>query len=202
MSFSSIKMPREGDHLTWEVSLRRDRPTTGAGTLSGRDEWSIECEVVNESGLLVLASLRLAPTGTLPPSGLTSAVLDEVRVGELLREAYGAVQRAEREVGGWEVAGGGTMHVPAAEARRRTGRAGRSDLWYAKLARDYLDLIAAGSKRPRADLAERSGIKPELVRDQLGEARRRGLLEGGARGRAGGTLSDAAKRLIQEEAAQ
>jgi hypothetical protein len=72
----------------------------------------------------------------------------------------------------------------------------------ARLAADYLDLVAAGSTRPVLDLAEQRGWSPGRTRTRLGRARAAGVLMGAGRGRAGGTLSEEARALLDDPPAR
>ena len=202
-SLRGIESSDEDATLTWEVPLNRGEPMIGVGAVPGHDQWRMRCVVEPSDGLLVLTSVEVSPAGAPGRSGLTTACLKSVRVGQILRHAHAAAQQAQRDLDGWDWGASRPVQVPAAEVQRRTGRAGRGDLYYAELARDYLARIAAGSKRPREDIAEaRGGVKGDLIRDQLHIARSRGLLEGGAQGRAGGRLSDRAQHLLTEAEAE
>ncbi len=88
---------------------------------------------------------------------------------------------------------------PAAR-RPRAPRDERDALDLARLAADYLDIVAAGSRRPVVDLAERRAWSVEQARRALGRARACGLLVGAGRGRPGGALSDEAVRLLSGSA--
>lgn len=90
---------------------------------------------------------------------------------------------------------------PPAPAPARPTRARDGALDLARLAADYLEVVAAGSRRPVVDLAERRSWDPERTRRALGRARSRGLLVGPGRGRVGGALSDEAERLLRGPAA-
>lgn len=89
---------------------------------------------------------------------------------------------------------------PAASRRPRAPRDEGDARDLARLAADYLDVVAAGSRRPVMDLAERRAWSVEHTRRALGRARACGLLVGAGRGRPGGALSDEAVRLLSEPA--
>jgi hypothetical protein len=91
--------------------------------------------------------------------------------------------------------------APAAPAPRRASGAREDALDLARLAADYLEVVAAGSRRPVVDLAALRSWDTERTRRALGRARSRGLLVGAGRGRVGGVLSDEAERLLGESAA-
>ena len=79
--------------------------------------------------------------------------------------------------------------------RPRPGRSGRPDIFYARLAAEYIELLRTGST-PTKDLAEKHHYSPASMRDYLNKARSRGLLTRPQRGRAGGELTDKARRLL------
>ncbi len=65
----------------------------------------------------------------------------------------------------------------------------------------YVAAIDAGNRTPVASVAEQLGLKQPQVRDRLYKARQLGLLEPreAGRGRARGSLTDAAIKLLREE---
>lgn len=81
------------------------------------------------------------------------------------------------------------------EDRPRPGAAGRADEHYAALAAMYVDLLATSS-RPTQDLADLLGEKVSAIRNYIYKARERGLLTTAGRGKAGGELTDKARRLL------
>jgi hypothetical protein len=86
---------------------------------------------------------------------------------------------------------------------RRRRRSGRDDVFYARLATDYLVAFSTGSPHPRRDVAEARGETPERIRDLLHEARRRGLLSKGKPGqRRPGVLSPRATALLDAQRRQ
>lgn len=84
------------------------------------------------------------------------------------------------------------------ELRRRPGRAGRGELFYARLAVAYEEVVSAGTARARVELAQRLKVTPERVRDLLHEARRQKLLTPGHHGVAEGKATDRAQAIIAE----
>jgi hypothetical protein len=81
------------------------------------------------------------------------------------------------------------------ENNRRPGRKGRPDVFYAELAKKYVELLE-GTSTPTKDLAERLGYSPSSVRDFLHQARRRELLSPAVKGMAGGELTNKAMWLL------
>jgi 8-oxo-dGTP diphosphatase len=74
------------------------------------------------------------------------------------------------------------------------GRA-RSPFWYAVVARDYAELVAAGERRPVQVMAARSGRSPDAIRTWLRRAREAGFLTH-QQGKASGQLTDKARALL------
>jgi hypothetical protein len=81
---------------------------------------------------------------------------------------------------------------------QRPGRRGRPDVEYARLAALYVALHEEGNPAPVEALAESLHLSPAQVRNLLYEARRRNLRTKSAPGRAGGTLTDPALRLLED----
>jgi hypothetical protein len=82
---------------------------------------------------------------------------------------------------------------------RERRNAGRDDGFYARLALEYVQAIAAGSISPVKDVAAKRGEKASRIRDQLHEARVRGLLSEGEAGKRGGVLSPRARQVLAEK---
>ena len=98
----------------------------------------------------------------------------------------------------------------APQPRRRRGRRGRPDLFYARLARAYVARVRAESEKPVRDLAadaalaRRLGLSPRdltpaLVQDALNTARERNLLTKPPKpGYAGGELTPRALAVLKQ----
>ena len=86
----------------------------------------------------------------------------------------------------------------ASEAFRRARYDRTDDRFLAELAARYVAL-SIEKRAVKADLAKEFGRALYTIRDLLTIARNRGLLEGGSKGRAGGKLTDKAKRLLAGE---
>lgn len=121
------------------------------------------------------------------PRPLTARMLRRVPVGEL------------QEVARASLASSATIHSRSEWGRAfletpRPGRRGRSDRDYAEVAALY---VMRGHDVPA--LAKELGYSPSQVRNMLYTARRRKLLTAAPRGRAGGSLTDKAKELLDGE---
>ena len=79
----------------------------------------------------------------------------------------------------------------------RPGAAGRNERDYAALARLYVGLL--GEKKPTEALARQVGVSPKTASNLLYKAREKGMLTPTVRGKAGGELTDKAKRLLAGE---
>lgn len=190
---------------------------------AGLDGWVIAGRFLRHADRLVLAELRVFPGGSKPPVerprgkapverrpigewsespealeglgevAITARLLRQVRVGDLYEVAQRQLEIMSRHT-----------RSPAAKAladvapSSRPGRAGRPDSYYAAWAARYAERLAAGSRSPVGDLAAEHGLSRAQVRDLVHEARVRGLLPKGAKGRADGQLTDKARRLLAD----
>ncbi len=84
---------------------------------------------------------------------------------------------------------------------RHVGRRGRSDLWYAQIAAVYVAAIENGRRDVNVAVAEHlgGGYDAAFARGAVGRARKRGLLTEPAKGRAGGHLTDKARKVLEGE---
>lgn len=187
-----IPMAPEGDGLWWI-----------SGTyLHATDGW-------------VLAELRIFPGGSgrarrrrkagewtptkdslrhLEGAGVTAALLRQVSTTAL--DAYRSRALADL-ASDLDL---GAVDLDVSESRRRPGRSGRDDLYYARWARTYVN---AYGREPRATnklLSEETGLSVTAVRDLNSRTRRRGMLESPKGRRAGGELTTKAKDLLAGEA--
>jgi hypothetical protein len=80
-----------------------------------------------------------------------------------------------------------------AETARPTGNQ-RANRRYAEVAAMYVDLL--GEERPIVALAKKLNLGEKTVRNYLYKARDRGLLTTAGQGRAGGELTDEARRIL------
>ncbi len=78
----------------------------------------------------------------------------------------------------------------------RPGRRGRDDRAYAEIAALYVDEVLSGANGAVKRLAARLHYSPSQIRSVLYAARRRGLLTESPNGKAGGELTEKARRLI------
>ena len=140
-----------------------------------------------------LVGLTINPWSHLPwpPPLLSTSIWRSAPTARLYEQARGYLSIA-REIGL-------TLDVDLGEFKRdpRPGKRGRPDVFYAGIAKEYVDLLGE-STAPTRDLAQRLGYSSSSVaRDLLHQARARGLLTGTSKGLAGGQLTDKAKDLLK-----
>lgn len=160
------------------------------------DGWRLRAEFVEQQGQPVLRELRISPQPRRPTphGGITARRLRTVQVEPLLDRARQTARRhlgnelAEKELAA-------LLHEPLL---RRRGRRGHDDRFYAEVAMAYEGLHAS-SKRPIVDLAARLHLSPSRARDLVHEARVRGFLTAGQRGRAGGVATETARGLLADD---
>jgi len=183
--------------------------------------WTADAWVVQRSGRLVVGEVRVFPAegapvtpGTpwggrashVPRRGLERRLLRDVPVGRYapLAEAWvsqmaqqpdfaaDAVPRVDLSILNIVLPGASTI-APRPRARRNVGR---DDLFYARLAQEYVDRVAAGSASPVKDIARGRDDKPAHIRDLLHESRERGLLSEARPGKREGHLLARGRALL------
>jgi hypothetical protein len=82
-------------------------------------------------------------------------------------------------------------------AQPRPGRPGRSDADYAIVAAEYVALVESAHRSPTQAMADRYEQNAQTIGRWLHIARQRGLLTDAPKGRAGGDLTDKARRLLE-----
>jgi hypothetical protein len=144
-----------------------------------------------------IAERRIPDDAPVIGDGITARVLRKVPVGpEVIARAL-ETSPIQKAIG----AGPSTFQAAARNEPRRPGSHGRPDLYYARLAQLYVELVNAGSRSPVQNIADRLSAdgqpySRDYVRDQLVDARRRGLLTHPPRGRPGGQLTRRAVKLL------
>lgn len=138
-----------------------------------------------------LVSVAVAPAAlSAPKNGLTTDVLRAIRIGDLYARARGWLSLGPPH-GPWF----GTDPSEFNEVRH-PGRRGRDDSFYAQVAARYVHLLTSTDHAPAVGLADEMTVSVSSVRGLLHEARRRDLLTHAPPGRAGGQLTDKARRLL------
>lgn len=130
-----------------------------------------------------------------PPGAMTARAMRSIRWGEL--EDLGRAYLTDKATT-YQPATGVPLidsNLRAFASLDRPGRAGRADLEYAVLADRYVQMCRS-SRAPIRDLAESEHLSVAQVRNLIHEARKRGLLTEGRKGRAGGSLTHKGRELI------
>lgn len=173
--FTEMKVPwsEEGTYLV------------PVGRVGKEQKWSVVLEFVALEDGLYCHSVRVEPDGLkfmkstdeLPAGGVTSRVLSSIKLEEIFR----SLRIAERAL---------AASPPKSEPRPapsgpRRGRPPLDDKHYRKIALMYLNTMRKAPDRPIPWMAEKLGYEPSTVRGWVSEARKRGFLSPGQRGKAG-----------------
>ena len=162
-----------------------------------RSGWTVREEYGVENGRRVVAKLTISQTGDVVPSGGISArLLRTVRVGQF----SSALRQALKTHFGIPTADGvfesmGWFARPRRRLRPRYARA--DDLYYAELARDYVQLLFLEHRNPIATLAKQRGAPLVRVRSHIHLARANGFLSDTSRGKAAGKLTAKASEILE-----
>lgn len=179
------------------------------------DEWTVAYRLVPQEGRPVVAEVRVYPrergsdagrwshdAAAVPLGGLPSSVARSSIVTQDVLNAYPRIVRQMQKQHGAEAIERAflTRHGfsrKAKEPPKHPGRAGRPDLFYAQLAREYVELLGGPVPVNKA-LAKQRSYSETYTRSLVHEARRRGLLTLSPPGRAGGTLTEKARDLLRD----
>ncbi len=189
--------------------------------------WVAASRLVPRDGRPIVAELRVFPrqesstcqpgewaaesqgfTAPVPTGGLTARMLKTIRLGTYLDDATRIIRGMERKWGRKAVHGDMrllTRHGFIPASRQATSRSGRppshDDVFYAKLAQDYVRIIDQGNARsPVKQLARKRSFSPEHTSQLLHRARERGMLSAIPNvGVAGGRLTALARSLLAAE---
>ncbi len=188
----------------WDSKVRMDKAHPGEAwvELASPDGWFVEQHIVEQSGRIVVAELRVHhdPDKPLPTGGLTARRLRSIKVqGHLstLRDVLSS-QFEVADARGSQPKVEGFSRASLRDAR--PGRAGLSDRHYAEVANAYVHLVASGSTRPVAALADRHHVSASRMASQLHKARTKGILSSSPAGLPGGELTPMGRALLQDEA--
>jgi hypothetical protein len=151
------------------------------------EDWQVSVAFANREGKASVESIYIEPTSDPPRDALTTRLLRRIRLGELLAQAQAQVP-----------SGAGEHFQFLAQTPRRGRRRLISDLELAGLAVAYEAACTTSAAQPRLVLAKERKESPGRVRDLIHEARRRGLLSPAVPGKAGGTATAEARRLLAE----
>ena len=184
-------------------------------------EWLSASRLVVEDGQLVVSEIRIFPResgghrvpgrwsadvlgtrATVPRGGLTARTVRSVRLSEHATHTRKVLAWLQRTYGDQLFQNGrslGEMGLrPPDRVRPRPSRnTGKPDAFYATLAGEYSEMVSRGERQPIRALAEQQDVRPATLRDWIHEARVRGLLTKGTRGRASGQLTPLAHRVLK-----
>lgn len=179
--------------------------------IEGASGWYVSALFVQEGDQLVMAELKVFPGPTnsegrrnarrkpgewsgrpealhaVPDGGVSARLLRCIRLTDLQELVAASLAESADEGRASGLAGLG-----------RPGSAGRPDRYFAEWAFAYAKKLAEGSRSPIKDLAAEHGRSPGQVRDLIHDARVRGLLSRERQGRAAGSLTPKAIRLLRE----
>lgn len=189
------------------------------------DEWLVQYVIEVQDGASVITGARVTPIadksrswppkpGTAPSGGLTARTLRAIRTGpeliynktqpgldlEAVRRDF--AERSKQAGSKLRIRSNRELIPPPMPLPRRPGSSGRPEVFYVDIAARYVKAVDDGSRRPVADVAKQLGYSHQYVRDLLNGARERGLLTRPPRGRAGGQLTDEARRLLEDASAE
>jgi hypothetical protein len=210
---------------TGSVILRRGRGKASRLFISIRlgDGWQVEYRLRKQQERHVVEELRifLSPESEpLPLGGLPARVVKQVTLGaayEALRDYAKSILEGRSRDGGsgqylspdearehWDRLVAEPLEAFDEAAPRRPGRAGRPDLFYARIAESYVRFVRAGSRSPVKDLAKAlrsygDWYSDGTVSQLVFTARDRDLLSPSPVGRAGGDLTPKARGLLSKE---
>ena len=184
-------------------------------------DWLATSRLVVQEGQLVVGELRVIPRerenpvpgrwsaevvgvrAQVPPGGLSARTVRRVHLSDHLAHGQEVLAWVMEQHGGAGGGGGRLLRqfgiLPPDEDRPRpVRRAGKSDRFYARLAAAYAELVSSGGRHPIKTLAQRRRVESATIRNWIREARVRGLLTRGVRGRATGDLTPGARRILEE----
>jgi len=197
--------------------------------LPADSRWRVAYRVLLREGRVIVAEVRVFPRETnrvlgpgewlaewlgrkaadVPAGGLSTRDLRSIRLGHDVHSIKAIVdelkasapQLLDPSFGQFGELGLTAHFGSAAKPKKATGR-GRPALdamEYAVLAAAYADAVAAGSRHPIRDVAERCGLTTNKVRSRIHAARARGFLDRGRQGNAGGLLQPVALKILKKQ---
>jgi hypothetical protein len=161
--------------------------------IEGFPGWQVVAEVAATDAGLQINRLTIGPWGdVVPPGGITTRMLRQVRTGAII-----AAHRAAARL--WALPGIAAVmpDLPDLSVSERAGRRGRDDRFYARWAAEYADALTR-SANPVTELARRHHLSASQVRNLAHACRKRGMLTAAPPGRAGGELTARAIELLRE----
>ena len=184
-------------------------------------DWLATSRLVVQEGQLVVGELRVIPRerenlvpgrwsaevvgvrAQVPPGGLSARTVRRVHLSDYRAHTHEVLAWVMQQHGGRDGGAGRLLRrfgifPPDEDRPRPVRRAGKPDRFYARLAAAYTELVSSGRRHPIKTLASRRHEGSATIRNWIREARVRGLLTRGVRGRAGGELTPRARRILEE----
>lgn len=192
--------------MRWRVDLETNTASVEEDLEDeGGERWRAEARLASAGQRLVIAELRISPADPQKPllRGLEARLLRRVPIRDFLLYAQALMSGAAEPGPATQLFRGILQRVifPGFATRPRPRRrVGRDDRFFAELAAAYI-AHARRSRSPVKDLAKLRRETPARIRDQLHEARVRGLLSEGDRGRPGGMLLPYGLALLKKSRA-
>jgi hypothetical protein len=157
--------------------------------IEGYHGWQCEAVISATDAGLQVDRLTIEPWGdAVPPGGITTRMLRQIRTGALIA-SYRSAARA------WSFVLPDT--APDLSVSERVGRRGRDDRFYARWAAEYADALTR-SPNPVAEMAARHHLSASQVRNLVHACRKKDMLTAAPPGRAGGELTARAIELLRE----
>ncbi len=187
--------PSPPKRATLAIVVRMDKNTVTVD-LGPNYEWVCQMqwpEGQTQGGPAVLV-IQPSDPDNYPAGGISSTLLREVDFKaalETLRRQHASSKRWERARATADEKVTRRL-LDHAEIRKLT------DTYLALLARTYVSAVSQGQEKPLHYLAELTGKSHAAIKHHLSTATRRGLLER-SHGRAGGTVTPKAARLIEQD---
>ena len=180
------------------------------------DDWITAYRLILQDGEPVVGEVRVFPKdnvrgrppglwsaeiigfkATAPRGGLPAEVLRQVQLGAYRRHGQDFLDWLHETKPSRPITAAPTGVGGPGAAKGAKPRPGKPDEFYADIAKDYVDLWTTGTPHPISQIAIRRSTSKSKVRDMVREARQRGLLTPGQRGRIGGQLTARALELLR-----
>ena len=163
-----------------------------------KDGWKMRVVFVEQNGAPIVREVHLTPINRrrIPFGGLSARRLRSVTwkraFDEIRKNAIRNLRPVELELPDFR----GLLKEH--DLRRRPGRRGYGDVFYAELAFSYERALVSGANAPVRDLAKQYSLSESQMRTLLHRARKRGFLTSAGRGSIGGQATEKARRTLDE----
>jgi hypothetical protein len=191
-----VDNPVGSDRWELEFSPGPHGPRLGV-ILPARPEWKVIAEFVPQGDAFVIGRCTVQPVDAtkVPEGGVTALLLRDVPIGRLPGLMAAAPGSRMDQLVRLTM---GNQAAEAFHAKRRPGRRGRPDLFYAQWAAMYVRELRLTPKAPVKALATKENYAEATVREFIHTARQRELLTRSRRGQSGGQLTPKALALLEQ----